>query len=94
MTKQELVSALVQRTGVVRGEVDLIITAYLEIVGKTLTEGQDVFLRGFGTFQSHTYRARKGRIIAQNRTIDIPARRTIRFKPAAQLRNLPPLTDE
>jgi nucleoid DNA-binding protein len=63
-------------------------------VGKTLTDGEDIFLRGLGTFQSHTYRARKGRNITQNRTIDIPARRSIRFKPSGQLRNLPLLTDE
>ncbi|MBK6753994.1 MAG: integration host factor subunit beta [Flavobacteriales bacterium] len=82
MTKAELVSILAKRTGVERNAVLVTIEAFMEEVKNSLEKGEDVHLRGFGSFVVKHRAQKTGRILSQNTTIVIPAHDVPSFKPA------------
>ena len=50
MTKAELISLISKNTGVEKSEVLNIVTSYMEAIKKSLEDGENVYLRGFGSF--------------------------------------------
>ncbi len=82
MTKAELVSILAKRTGVERNAVLVTIEAFMEEVKNSLEKGEDVHLRGFGSFVVKHRAQKTCRILSQNTTIVIPAHDVPSFKPA------------
>lgn len=82
MTKAELVSILAKRTGVERNAVLVTIEAFMEEVKNSLEKGEDVHLRGFGSFVVKHRAQKTGRILSKNTTIVIPAHDVPFFKPA------------
>lgn len=73
MTKMEIVNKIVKSTGLptatVRATVDLLI----EAIKRSLIEGENVFLRGFGSFMVKRRQAKAARIIKTGERIIIPA---------------------
>lgn len=82
MTKQELVSAAAQQTGVEKATVSAVVEAFMEQVRDSLANGENVYLRGFGTFQRKHRAAKTARNISKNTTIVIPAHDVPAFKPS------------
>ncbi|HRP00726.1 MAG TPA: HU family DNA-binding protein [Flavobacteriales bacterium] len=82
MTKAELVSIIAKRTGVERQVVLTTVEAFMEEVKNSLEKGEDVHLRGFGSFVVKHRAQKTGRILAKNTTIIIPAHDVPAFKPA------------
>jgi DNA-binding protein HU-beta len=82
MTKAELVSIIAKRTGVERQVVLTTVEAFMEEVKGTLGQGENVHLRGFGSFVVKRRAQKTGRILARNTTIIIPAHDVPAFKPA------------
>jgi len=82
MTKAELVSIISKRTGVERQVVLTTVEAFMEEVKNSLEKGENVHLRGFGSFVVKRRAQKTGRILAQNTTIIIPAHDVPAFKPA------------
>ncbi len=82
MTKQELVSAAAQQTGVERATVSAVVEAFMEQVRESLTNGESVYLRGFGTFYRKHRAEKKARNISKNTTIVVPAHDVPAFKPS------------
>jgi DNA-binding protein HU-beta len=50
MNKQELIVAVSEETGMNRGDTGRVVEALLSKIGKTLEDGREVRLVGFGTF--------------------------------------------
>ncbi len=82
MTKQELVSAAAQQTGVERATVSAVVEASMEQVRNSLTNGESVYLRGFGTFYRKHRAEKKARNISKNTTVVVPAHDVPAFKPS------------
>ncbi len=82
MTKQELVSAAAQQTGVERATVSAVVEAFMEQIRNSLTNGENVYLRGFGTFYRKHRAEKKARNITKNTTIVVPAHDVPAFKPS------------
>ncbi|MBL8011269.1 MAG: integration host factor subunit beta [Flavobacteriales bacterium] len=82
MTKAELVGIISKRTGIERNAVLVTIEAFMEEVKASLEKGEDVHLRGFGSFVVKHRAQKTGRILSQNTTIVIPAHDVPAFKPA------------
>ncbi len=82
MTKQELVSAAAQQTGVERATVSAVVEAFMEQVRNSLTNGESVYLCGFGTFYRKHRAEKKARNITKNTTIVVPAHDVPAFKPS------------
>ena len=88
MTKDELVKAVqssLQTTPCCNfGKEDIatVITHALGVIKDAVYNGQDVTLRGFGTFQVKHRKAKSARNISAGTTTQIPARYVVAFKPS------------
>ncbi len=82
MTKAELVSIIAKRTGVERSAVLVTVEAFMEEVKNSLEKGENIHLRGFGSFVVKRRAQKTGRNLSKNTTIIIPAHDVPAFKPA------------
>ena len=58
------------------------VEAFMLSIKRSLSEGQNVYLRGFGSFVVKERAQKTGRNISKNTTIIIPAHNIPSFKPA------------
>jgi len=82
MTKQELVSIAASQTGVEIATVSAVVESFMEQVRNSLTNGEKVYMSGFGTFHLKHRAEKKARDISKNTTIIIPAHDVPAFKPS------------
>ena len=82
MTKAEMVSKISDKLGLDRNDVQLTVENFMDEVINSLESGQNVYLRGFGSFIIKTRAEKTGRNISKNTTIKIPAHNIPAFKPA------------
>lgn len=84
MTKAEIIRDIATSTGVERVMVANVIEAFMENVRKSIASGENVYLRGVGTFQVKHRAEKVARNISKNTTIVIPAHSVPAFKPAKE----------
>ena len=82
MTKADIVSKISDKSGIEKADVLATIEAFMTEVKSTLEQGQNVYLRGFGSFVIKTRAEKAGRNISKNTTIEIPAHNVPAFKPS------------
>ena len=82
MTKAEIVMEIAEKTGVEKTEVLTTVEAFMNSVKNSLARGENVYLRGFGSFIVKERAEKTGRNISNNTTIIIPAHNIPAFKPA------------
>jgi len=82
MTKAEIVSSISDKSGIEKADVLATVEAFMEEVKNSLEQGDNVYLRGFGSFIIKTRAEKTGRNISKNTTIKIPAHNIPSFKPA------------
>ena len=82
MTKADIVNAISENTGIEKMVVQKTVEAFMESVKGSLIKGEDVFLRGFGSFVVKKRAEKTARDMAKNTTITIPAHNIPAFKPA------------
>ena len=82
MTKADLVSDISDKTGVERIAVQAAVEAFMESIKLSLEKGENVYLRGFGSFVVKERAEKTGRNISKNTTLIIPAHNIPSFKPA------------
>jgi DNA-binding protein HU-beta len=82
MTKAEIVTAIAGKTGVEKVAVQATVEAFMSAVKSSLSKGENVYLRGFGSFIIKKRAEKTGRNISKNTTIIIPAHNIPSFKPA------------
>lgn len=88
MTKSEIVALVSQKTGIDKTTLLIAIEAYIETIKNKLEEGDNVFLRGFGTFALKKRATKTGRNISKNTTIIIPEHSIPFFYPSKDFMNL------
>jgi DNA-binding protein HU-beta len=82
MTKADIVTEIAKRTGVEKVQIQAIVETFMEEVENSLSRGENVYLRGFGSFIIKTRAAKVARNISKNTTITIPEHKIPAFKPA------------
>jgi len=82
MTKAEIVTEIANKTGIEKVAVQASVEAFMETVKGSLNKGENVYLRGFGSFTIKKRAQKTGRNISKNTTIIIPAHNIPSFKPA------------
>ena len=82
MTKADIVSNISDKLGVDRADVQATVEKFMKEVKISLEKGENVYLRGFGSFIIKTRAEKTGRNISKNTTIKIPAHNIPAFKPA------------
>ena len=82
MTKADIVAIISEKKGIEKGDVQAVVETFMEEVKTSLESGENVYLRGFGSFIIKTRAEKTGRNISKNTTIKIPAHNIPAFKPA------------
>ena len=82
MTKADIVNEIAKSTGVEKIQVQAIVEAFMESVKGAMINGENVYLRGFGSFIIKKRATKVARNISKNTTITIPEHNIPAFKPA------------
>lgn len=82
MTKADIVNEISKNTGIEKVTVQKTVEAFMESVKDSLTEGNNVYLRGFGSFIIKKRAEKTARDISKNVAFPIPAHNIPAFKPA------------
>lgn len=82
MTKADIVNEIAKRTGLEKASVLATIENFMDVVKDSLANGENVYLRGFGSFIIKKRSEKTARNISKNTTIIIPEHNIPAFKPA------------
>lgn len=82
MTKADIVAKISDKTGMEKADVQATVESFMKEVRNSLESGENVYLRGFGSFVIKKRAEKTGRNISKNTTILIPAHNIPSFKPA------------
>lgn len=86
MNKAELIAAVAERIGESKAKAGEAVDATLEIITKTLVNGDEMKLPPFGSFVVVTTAARVARNPQTNQEVRVPPGRRPRFKPGKGLK--------
>lgn len=82
MRKADLVASISEKTGIAKVDVLVSLESFFKEVKGSLTEGENVYIRGFGSFIVKKRAKKIGRHIKENKAIEIPEHFIPAFKPA------------
>lgn len=82
MTKADIINDIADNTGIEKMVVQASVEAFMTSVKDAMEKGENVYLRGFGSFIVKKRAEKTGRNISKNTTIVIPAHYIPAFKPA------------
>ena len=85
MKKTEFINAVAEKSGLSKVDAKKAVEAFVETVSSELKEGGKVALLGFGSFSVAEKSARKGVNPKTKQPIEIPARKSVKFKAGAEL---------
>ena len=84
MTKIEIVREIASKTGLPSKDVMVIVESLMETIKSSMENGEEVFLRGFGSYIIKHRAEKTARNISQNITVIVPAHDIPAFKPAKE----------
>lgn len=82
MRKADIITRISEKTGVPKVDVLVSLEAFFKEVKETLAEGENLYVRGFGSFIRKTRKAKIGRNIKKNVALEIPEHDIPAFKPS------------
>lgn len=82
MRKADLVSKIAENTGVAKVDVLVTVEALFKEIRESLTNGENVYVRGFGSFVVKRRAQKVGRNIQQNTSVVIPEHYIPSFRPS------------
>jgi DNA-binding protein HU-beta len=82
MTKADVVSNISDQLGIDKVDVQVTVEKFMHEIKNSLENGENVYLRGFGSFIVKTRAEKTGRNISKNVAVKIPAHNIPAFKPA------------
>ena len=84
MTKAEIVDQITVKTGIERVAVSGVVESLMNTIKTSMIKGEQVYLRGFGSFILKTRAEKMGRNITKNTSVKIPAHNIPAFKPCKE----------
>lgn len=82
MTKAELITRIYQKTDCSKMEVEATLEAMFSVIKDSLSEGQIIYVRGFGNFQNKYRAKRVARNVKRNTLVEVDAHHYPTFKPS------------
>ena len=82
MRKADVVANIADKTGIAKVDVLVALESFFKEVKGSLAEGENVYIRGFGSFIVKKRAKKIGRHIQENKAIEIPEHYIPAFKPA------------
>ena len=84
MTKADIVNEIVSKTGIDKVVVLGIVESYMDTIKGSMIKGENIYMRGFGSFVLKKRAAKLGRNITKNTSVKIPAHNIPAFKPCKE----------
>lgn len=84
MTKAEIIEEITSRTGIEKSNVSSVVEAFFKVVKNSMVDGNNIYVRGFGSFIIKKRAAKPARIIAEKKTIMIAEHYIPSFKPSKE----------
>lgn len=98
MRKADLINHISDKTGIPKVDVLVTLEALFTEVKESLGKGENIYIRGFGSFITKKRAAKIGRNIKKNIAVEIPEHYIPAFKPAKEfvtdIKNSNPPRDE
>ena len=82
MTKADIISEISTKTGIEKVDVQETVEAFLKVIKTSMIGGENVYVRGFGSFVVKKRAQKTARNISKNTAIIIPEHFVPSFKPA------------
>ncbi|MGI4742213.1 MAG: HU family DNA-binding protein [Janthinobacterium lividum] len=82
MTKAEVISEISQKTGIEKADVLTTVEAFFKVVKDSMTEGHNIYVRGFGSFVNKKRARKVARNISKNTSLIIDEHYIPSFKPS------------
>lgn len=82
MTKAEVISEIADKTGIDKADVSSSVEAFFAIVKDSMAEGNNIYVRGFGSFVNKKRKKKIARNISKNTAIVIDEHFVPSFKPS------------
>src|ERR1700732_4272086 len=84
MRKADLVNQISEKTGIPKVDVLVTLETMFKEVKESLANGENIYIRGFGSFITKKPAAKIGRNIKKNVAVEIPEHYVPAFKPAKE----------
>ncbi|MDX2195208.1 MAG: HU family DNA-binding protein [Cytophagales bacterium] len=84
MTKADVVSKISDQTGINKSDVLITVESFVNVIKSSMESGDDIFIRGFGSFVNKKRAKKVARNISKNTAIVIAAHFVPTFKPAKE----------
>ena len=84
MRKADLISEISDKTGIPKVDVMVTLETMFKEIKKSLISGENIYIRGFGSFIVKRRAAKIGRNIKKNIAVEIPEHNIPAFKPAKE----------
>ena len=82
MTKADVISEIADKTGIDRGDVTASIEAFFSVIKSSMADGENIYVRGFGSFVNKKRAKKIARNISKNTAIVIDEHFVPSFKPS------------
>jgi len=87
MTKADTVSQIAEATGIQKEEVERVLESFFTTVKNSMTGGENIYIRGFGSFVNKERAQKTARNITLKSTVIVPAHVVPHFKPSKEFVN-------
>lgn len=87
MKKPELIAEIAEQTGLTKEKAGEVLNAITDEITNAMTRDESVSLIGFGTFSQRARSARTGKNPQTGKAIQIPASKSVGFKPGKALKD-------
>lgn len=81
MTKADIINKISKEKGVDKLQTTIVLEAFMDVVKEKMIDGNNVYLRGFGSFILKRRKQKLARNISKNTTLIIPEHDIPAFKP-------------
>lgn len=82
MTKADVITEISEKTGIDKSDVSSAVEAFFSVVKDSLAEGENIYVRGFGSFINKKRARKVARNISKNTAIIIDEHFIPSFKPS------------
>ena len=88
MIKADLINRIAQEMEISKQEAETGVNLFFETIKDALKRGEEIELRGFGSFRFRTRNARAGRNPRTGESVQVPPKKVLYFKPSKLLKNM------
>ena len=84
MTKADIINKISKETGIEKVQTAIVVETVMDVVREKMIDGNNLYLRGFGTFLLKQRADKTARNISKGTTIVVPAHKIPAFKPSKE----------